>query len=140
MTAVLDNEPLQALADPTHRKHRDVLRLLEAVAQRRTRRADAASVVVPTVVRLEAGVDRHAPASAALGRFRVRDEPLTGARTDRGVVLHAAAGGAPAHVATAQLAEEYADTSTVTIYTADMTDIPRLVSALGVRDVAIRQV
>lgn len=140
VVAVLDNEPIQALADPHHPKHRAVVRVLEAVAQRRSRRAFAAAVVVSTVVRLEAGVTRQAPTAATLGRLRVRDEPLTTERADRAVTLGAMAGGAPADVATAQLAEEFAVGALVTVYTADLTDMPRLVSAITASGVRVQQI
>ena len=140
IVAVLDNEPLQALADPAHRKHRAVVRLMEAIAQRQGRRGRAASVVVSTVVRLEAGVVRQAPSSAALGRLGVRDEVLSASRADRAVALRRAAGGAPADAATAQLAEEFARESKVTVYTADLTDLPKLVAALSTSGVRVQLV
>lgn len=129
IVAVLDNEAAQALADPAHPQHRRLLAVLEAVAQRRARAATSAKVVVSTVARLEAGLDRRAP--TALDRLRVHDEPLTSERTDRAVALRAACGGAVADAATAQLAEEAAASATVTVYTADLTDLPALVAHLG---------
>lgn len=139
IVAILDNEPLQALADPAHPKHRELMRLLEAVAQRR-RRAEAPSVIVSTVVRLEAGIDRQAPSSALLGKLRVRDEALSSSRTDRAVALRRAAGGAPADAATVQLAEESAPAARVTVYTADLTDMPRLIAALDTASVRVHRV
>ena len=56
-TVVLDNEAVQALADPAHRKHRRVLAVVEAVAARHLRRSGSVRLVVPTSVRVEAGWD-----------------------------------------------------------------------------------
>jgi predicted nucleic acid-binding protein len=75
MTLVLlDNEAVQALADPHHPKHRRVLSHLQTVADRKRR--TAMSAAVPTSVRVEAGWDRTAPRSAFLNRLLIRDVPL----------------------------------------------------------------
>jgi hypothetical protein len=78
---VLDNEPVQAILDPAHRKHREVAAHLTGLVQRRTRSRDV-RVVVPTAVRVEAGWDRTAPTAAAINRFRVGDRPLDSAAAD----------------------------------------------------------
>ncbi len=57
---ILDNEAVLALADPGHRKHRQVVSQAQVVADRK-RRAAAIQVVVPTAVRVEAGWDRTSP-------------------------------------------------------------------------------
>ena len=49
---VLDNEPIQALLDPQHPKHRSAMAYLEVPAQRNRRKVGALSVIVPTTVRL----------------------------------------------------------------------------------------
>jgi hypothetical protein len=54
----------------------ELMKLIEAVTQR-GRRAQRASIVVSTVVRLQAGLNRQDPAAALLGSLRVRDEQLT---------------------------------------------------------------
>jgi predicted nucleic acid-binding protein len=72
---VLDNEACQALADPAHRKHRQVVSLAQVVASRK-RRAAAIGVVVPTAVRVEAGWDRTSRAWAFPNRLRIADSPL----------------------------------------------------------------
>lgn len=82
-TAVLDNEAVQALADPAHRKHRRVLAVVEAVAARNLRRSGSVRLVVPTAVRVEAGWDRRGAKAAALNRLRVDDAPLDSAMADR---------------------------------------------------------
>jgi predicted nucleic acid-binding protein len=72
---VLDNEACQALADPAHRKHRQVVSLAQVVASRK-RRAAAIGVVVPTAVRVEAGWDRTSRAWGFPNRLRIADSPL----------------------------------------------------------------
>lgn len=80
-TVVLDNEAVQALAAPSHPKHRRVLAHLEGVASRR-RRGRVVETVVPTAVRVEAGWDRTDPTAALINRFRVRDHQLDGPAAD----------------------------------------------------------
>jgi hypothetical protein len=58
---ILDCEAVQALRDPGHPKHRRVVSHAQVVASRK-RRAVAIQMVVPTVVRVEAGWDRTSPA------------------------------------------------------------------------------
>ena len=72
---ILDNEAIQALASPAHRKHRQALAYVQVIASRRRRAADI-QTVVPTTVRVEAGWDRTAPAWAFLNRLRISDSPL----------------------------------------------------------------
>ena len=75
-TVVLDNEAVQALGSVSHRKHRAVLAVLEAVASRNARRAGAVALLVPTAVRVEAGWDRRSAEGAVLGRLRAADVGL----------------------------------------------------------------
>lgn len=100
-TVVLDNEAVQALTDPTHRKHRRVLAVVEAVAARNLRRAGAVRLVVPTSVRVEAGWDRRNPGAAAMNRLRVEDHHLDAGSADRaaGVRCALAISVADAHLA-----------------------------------------
>ena len=58
---LLDNEAVQALRDPAHRKHRRVLAEVE-FAFKRVVRTLPVSVAVPAAVRVEAGWDRTASA------------------------------------------------------------------------------
>jgi hypothetical protein len=51
---ILDNEAIQALASPSHRKHRHALAYLQVIASRKQRAIDI-QTVVPTTVRVEAG-------------------------------------------------------------------------------------
>lgn len=82
-TVVLDNEAVQALIDPAHRKHRRAVSIIEAVTGRNRRRAGTVGLIVPTAVRVEAGWDRRAAGSAAINRFRARDADLDGVAADQ---------------------------------------------------------
>jgi predicted nucleic acid-binding protein len=72
---LLDNEAVQALRDPAHRKHRRVAGEVE-FAFKRAVRARRVRVAVPAAVRVEAGWDRTAPAWAFINRFPIADIPL----------------------------------------------------------------
>ena len=99
---VLDNEAVQALADPAHPKHRVVVAHLDAATSRR-RRARTVEAVVPTAVRVEAAWARTAPDAAAINRFRWRDHALDTTTADVAASIQAAtsAGVADAHVGAA---------------------------------------
>jgi predicted nucleic acid-binding protein len=75
---LLDNEAVQALNDPAHPKHRQVVSHAQVIANRK-RRAAAMEMVVPTAVRAEAGWDRTAPEWAFANRLRIADIPLDAA-------------------------------------------------------------
>ena len=62
---ILDNEAVQALRDPGHRKHRRALAFVESTL---ARRRGGLTPVVPTAVRVEAGWDRCAARSATMMR------------------------------------------------------------------------
>jgi hypothetical protein len=84
-TILLDNEAVQALADPSHRKHRRAVGYAQVVISRKARGA-AVTVAVPAAVRVEAGWDRTAPAWAFVNRLRIADIPLD--RTHSGPALN----------------------------------------------------
>lgn len=72
---LLDNEAVQALRNPAHRKHRRVMvYVLEAA--RDTTRAVPVSVAVPTTVRVEAGWDRRSPSWAFVNQLHILDISL----------------------------------------------------------------
>jgi hypothetical protein len=71
---ILDNEAVQALSDPFHRKHNTVIGLLQIAESRR--RGGTVRVVVPTSVRVESGWNRDGHAAAAINRHRVTDHVL----------------------------------------------------------------
>jgi predicted nucleic acid-binding protein len=83
---VLDNEPVQALKDPAHRWHRQVVSQVQVVASRK-RSALALEMVVPTTVRVEAGWDRTSRAWAFPNRLRIADGPLDSAQADAAAAI-----------------------------------------------------
>jgi len=72
---LLDHEPVQALADPAHPKHRRAVSHAQVAVSRKAR-ALPVSIAVPTAVRVEAGWDRTSPSWAFINRLRVADIPL----------------------------------------------------------------
>jgi uncharacterized phosphosugar-binding protein len=128
-TLVLDNEALQALVVPGHRKHRSVLAFVDAVATRNRRRPGAALVVVPTAVRVEAAVDRRSRDGVSLGRHRVADVVLDRENADQAAGLRHV-GGSAVDACVAQAAAVVV-AGRVTVLTADLTDIPRLLAEAG---------
>jgi predicted nucleic acid-binding protein len=128
---VLDNEAAQALARSDHPKHARVMRFVDAVAVRKSR-GTRARVVVPTVVRIEAGIDRRSPVAAAFNRLQVRDVPGTESVADEAAALRPLGGGSAVDACVAVTAVRAAgDDATVVVLTADLTDVPRLVAASG---------
>jgi hypothetical protein len=131
---VLDNEAVQAATDRTHRKHRRLIETLEATGLRRRM-----VVVVPTAVRVEAGVSREDRSAIGLWRLKVEDVTLTGSRADRAIALNAA-GACVVDATVAQCAEELAATGRlVTVYTSDVRDLERLCGA-STEQIAVRRV
>ena len=118
---LLDNEAVQALADPTHRKHRIVLDEVRIVAVRRVH-ADTIRVAVPAAVRVEAGWDRTAAAWASANRFRIADVPLDTSHADAaaGIVKRTGVSVADAHLGAAIKA---AEADHVTVITSDPGDM-----------------
>jgi hypothetical protein len=129
-SVVFDKEPLQALADVEHPKHKVMLAKLRAV-QHESSQGRQVRVVTPTAVRVEALVSRQAPGAAGLGLFRVRDVSLDTSRADRCVAIAAACSSTPVDTAVGQVAEEQAGAGIVTVYTSDLTDITRIVRHLN---------
>ncbi|HVF75099.1 MAG TPA: hypothetical protein VM938_08620 [Acidimicrobiales bacterium] len=130
-TVVLDNEAVQALADPAHRKHRRVLAVVEAVAARNLRRAGSVRLVVPTAVRVEAGWDRRTPRAAAVNRLRIDELPLDSATADRAAAVRTKLG---VSVADAHLAAVLDVTAAPhAVITSDADDMGRIADALAVR-------
>jgi len=130
-TVVLDNEAVQALADPAHRKHRRVIAVVEAVAARNLRRAGSVRLVVPTAVRVEACWSRQSPGGATLNRLRVGDDPLDGGAADRAAAVRSALA---VSVADAHLAATLAVAAGPhAVLTSDAGDVRRIAEHLGVR-------
>ena len=129
-TIVLDNEAVQALAEPSHPKHRRILAVVEAAARRNLRRAGTVSLAVPTAVQVEAGWSRKQPRTAALNRLRVDRPALDGPSADdaAGVVSAAGLSVADAHIAVTlkQTAGPHA------VITSDELDVRRGADQFGV--------
>ena len=124
-TLLLDNEAVQALADHHHRKHRRALAFIEVANQRRARRRQPLTVVVPVAVRVEAGWDRIAPRAALLNRMSsARDAILDGRGADRAAELREQSGVSVVDATVAAAAERAA--GPVAILTSDAADMRRL--------------
>jgi predicted nucleic acid-binding protein len=118
---ILDNEAVQALKDPAHRKHRQVVSHVQVVASRK-RRAAAIQVVVPTAVRVEAGWDRTSATWAFPNRLRIADVPLDAVQASAAAAIRVQTGVsvADAHVG-AVIRSISADK--VTVLTSDPADM-----------------
>jgi hypothetical protein len=104
---LLDNEAVQALRDPAHRKHQRALDEV-AFAFRRAVRALRVRVAVPAAVRVEAGWDRTAAAWAFINRFPITDIPLDAGHADvaAGIANRTGVSVADAHLGAAIRAAE----------------------------------
>jgi hypothetical protein len=132
LVAVLDNEALQALSVTNHPKHRRMLAVIEAAAQRNRRRSADVTVMTTTAVRVEALVDHQSRSAVRLNALRVRDVALDPVRADRATGLRRHAGGSVVDATVGEAAAAAAgDGATVTVYTADVTDIRALADASG---------
>jgi predicted nucleic acid-binding protein len=99
---LLDNEAIQALRDPAHRKHRRVLNEVQLVVKRAARTLSV-RVAVPAAVRVEAGWDRTSSAWAFVNRFQIADVPLDTSHADAaaGIVQRTGVSVADAHLGAA---------------------------------------
>lgn len=139
-SVVLDNEALQALADPRHRKHQVMLEKIAAVKYECGRGASV-RVVTPTAVRVEALVSQQNAGTATLGRFRVQEIPLDATRADRCVALAVVARGTTVDATVAEAAEGEARTRQVSVYTSDVGDLTRLIGHVdNAARVRVRQI
>ena len=121
---LLDNEAVQALRDPGHRKHRRVLDEVRIVAVR-TAGAISVQIAVPTAVRVEAGWDRTAAAWAFVNRLGIVDVPLDVSQADAaaGIAKRTGVSVADAHLGAAIQA---ADEGHVTVLTGDPGDMRKV--------------
>jgi predicted nucleic acid-binding protein len=129
---VLDNEAVQALQDPAHPKHRQIVSHTQVIASRK-RRAAAIQLAVPTAVRVEAGWDRTSSAWAFPNRLRIADIPLDAANASIAAAIRNRTG---VSVADAHLgaAIQSAPTGPITVVTSDPGDM-RLV--VGDRQITV---
>ena len=118
---LLDNEAVQALADPGHANHRRVLSHVQVVAHRK-RRSVPIRVEVPTSVRVEAGWDRTAPAWAFLNRLRIADAALDTTHADAAAAIRSRAGVSVADAHLGALIRS-ASSERVTVITSDPDDM-----------------
>jgi predicted nucleic acid-binding protein len=132
---LLDNEAVQALRDPAHRKHQRVLGEVE-VALKRAVRTMRVRVGVPAAVRVEAGWDRTSPEWAFANRFPITDIPLDAGHADAaaGIVKRTGVSVADAHLGAAIKA---ADADHVTVLTSDPGDMRRVAEGRHVDVVAL---
>lgn len=132
---LLDNEAVQALRDPAHRKHRRVLAEVE-FAFKRVVRTLPVSVAVPAAVRVEAGWDRTAPAWAFISRFPIADIPLDTNHADiaAGIVKRTGVSVADAHLGAAIQA---AEADHVMVLTSDPGDMRRVAEGRQVNVVGL---
>ena len=134
-TIILDNEAVQAVTDPTHAHHREVIAHFAGVVSRR-RRGVSIDTIVPTTVRVEAGWDRSTPGAAAINRLRVRDHALDTAMGNSAASIHKTTGLGPAdaHIGTTVRSVSSGD---VIVLTSDPTDIATVSAPLTPRIVRI---
>lgn len=128
-TLLLDNEALQALADPNHPKHRRALAIVHEFALRRLRATASAGPFVPAAVRVEAGWDRRSAATVILNRLRILDLPL-----DRDSADHAAAIRTSLNVSVADAhlgASVIATPGPHAVATSDVGDMRKIAEHLG---------
>jgi predicted nucleic acid-binding protein len=132
---LLDNEAVQALRDPAHRKHRRVLAEVE-FAFKRVVRTLPVSVAVPAAVRVEAGWDRTASTWAFINRFPIADIPLdtNHADTAAGIVKRTGVSVADAHLGAAI---QVADADHVMVLTSDPGDMRKVAEGRRVDIVAL---
>ena len=132
---LLDNEAVQALRDPAHRKHRRVLDEVE-FAFKRVVRTLPVSVAVPAAVRVEAGWDRTAPALGVCQPVPDRRYPLGTHHADAaaGIAKRTGVSVADAHLGAAIQA---AEADHVTVLTSDPGDMRRVAEGRQVNVVAL---
>ena len=132
---LLDNEAVQALRDPAHRKHRRVISYVLDAA-RSTARAVEITVAVPAAVRVEAGWDRAAPSWAFINRLPIADVPLDTchANAAAGLVKRTGVSVADAHIGAAIHA---AEADHVTVLTSDPADMRKVAEGKPIQVVAL---
>jgi predicted nucleic acid-binding protein len=132
---LLDNEAVQALRDPAHRKHRRVIGEV-LIAGTRTASAMTVQVAVPAAVRVEAGWDRTAAAWAFVNRLGVIDVPLDVSQADAaaGIAKRTQVSVADAHLGAAIQA---AEADEITVLSSDPGDMRKVAEGRRVNIVAL---
>ena len=133
---VLDNEAIQALSDPAHKKHVHVISHVQVVVADRKRRGLSITVAAPTAVRVEAGWDRTKPAWAFLNRLLIGDITLDGSSANSAASIrqYARVSVADAHIGAVI---QQATATKVTVITSDPGDIRRVAADREVNVVTI---
>jgi len=133
---VLDNEAVQALSHPAHKKHVRVMSHIQVVVAGRRSRSLPVTVVVPTTVRVEAGWDRSVPAWAFLNRLLIGDVALDGSTANlaASILADARVSVADAHIGAVI---QSAAATKVTVITSDPGDIRRVAADKEVHVVTI---
>jgi predicted nucleic acid-binding protein len=132
---LLDNEAIQSLRDPAHRKHRRVLNEMQLVVKRAAQTLSV-RVAVPAAVRVEAGWDRTSSAWAFVNRFQIADIPLDTSHADAAAAIRKRTGVsvADAHLGAAIQAS---DASSVVVLTSNPGDMRRAAEGRRVDVVSI---
>ena len=132
---LLDNEAIQALRDPAHRKHRRVIGEV-LVTGSRTASVKTMQVAVPTAVRVEAGWDRTAAAWAFVNRLGIVDVPLDISQGDAAAAIAKRTG---VSVADAHLGAviQTAAADQVTVITSDPGDMRKVAEGRQVNVVTL---
>jgi predicted nucleic acid-binding protein len=132
---LLDNEAVQALRDPAHRKHRRVLDEVRILAVR-TAQAMTVQAAVPTSVRVEAGWDRTAAPWAFVNRLGIVDVPLDVSQADAaaGIAKRTGVSVADAHIGAAI---QTADADQITVISSDPGDMRKVAEGRRVNVVAL---
>lgn len=132
---LLDNEAVQALADPAHPKHPRVVSHVQVVASRK-RRALPITVAVPTAIRVEAGWNRNSPAWAFLNRLRIADIALDAGYANAAASIRndAQVSVADAHIRAVMQA---VSADRITVVTSDPADMRRVAADRDVTVVTI---
>jgi predicted nucleic acid-binding protein len=122
---VLDNEAIQALANPHHPKHQLTLGFMEAVEGRK-KRAEPITLLTPTAVRVEVGWDRTSSRWVFLNHLRIADAHLDEASANKAAVIkeQAHVSVADAHIGATVQSAPHTD---ITVITSDPRDIRKVV-------------
>lgn len=132
---LLDNEAVQALADPVHPKHRRVVSHVQVVAQRK-KRAVAIRLEVPTTVRVEARWNRTDASWAFVNRLRIADIPLDESRANTAAEIRqrTRVSVTDAHLGAAI---QTASSDLITVLTSDPKDMRAVAGAMAVTIVVV---
>jgi predicted nucleic acid-binding protein len=130
-TLILDNEAVQALIDPAHRKHRWVVSSVLLAVRRNRDQAASVRLIVPTAVRVESAWDRRTRSAAAVNRLRFEDAALDSRAANRAAAVRSTLG---VSVSDAHIAAVLGDTKGPhAVVTSDRPDIGRIATHLGIK-------